>query len=81
MDQSELNQKLIDAVNAHGSDLQNLNCVISGLVHQLFAAQGKEGIEAARLFALRVAEAMPKNGPVRPNPKAISELFSDHPEG
>lgn len=81
MDQSELNQKLIDAVNAHGSDLQNLNCVISGLVHQLSAAQGKEGLEAARLFALRVAEAMPKNGPVRPNPKAISEFFSDHPMG
>ncbi|PAA31407.1 MULTISPECIES: hypothetical protein [Pseudomonas] len=80
MEQSELNQKLIDAVNAHGSDLQNLNCVISGLVHQLSASQGKEGLETARVFALRVAEAMPKNGPVRPNPKRISEFFSDHPK-
>ena len=80
MEQSELNQKLIDAVNAHGSDLQNLNCVISGLVHQLSVSQGKEGLETARVFALRVAEAMPKNGPVRPNPKRISEFFSDHPE-
>ena len=81
MDQSELNQKLIDAVNAHGSDLQNLNCVISGLVQQLATAQGKEGLEAARVFALKVAEAMPKIGPVRPNPKAISEFFSEHPAG
>lgn len=81
MEQGELNQKLVDAVNAHGSDLQNLNCVISGLVHQLSASQGKEGLEAARVFALRVAEAMPKNGPVRPNPKKISEFFNDHPEG
>lgn len=81
MEQAELNQKLVDAVNAHGSDLQNLNCVISGLVHQLSASQGKEGLEAARVFALRVAEAMPKNGPVRPNPKKISEFFNDNPEG
>lgn len=80
MEQSELNQKLIDAVNAHGSDLKNLNCVISGLVDQLSASQGKEGLETARVFALRVAEAMPKNGPVRPNPKRISEFFSDHPK-
>lgn len=80
MEQSELSQKLIDAVNAHGSDLQNLNCVISVLVHQLSASQGKEGLETARVFALRVAEAMPKNSPVRPNPKRISEFFSDHPK-
>jgi len=79
MDQSELNQQLTDAVNAHGADLQNLTCVISGLVHQLAAAQGDAGLEAARQFALRVAEAIPKNGPVRPNPKKISEFFSKHP--
>jgi len=80
MDQNELNQKLTDAVNAHGSDLQNLTCVLSGLVHQLSASQGKEGLEAARIFALKIAEAIPKNGPVRPNPKRISEFFSDHPK-
>ncbi len=79
MDQIELNQKLIDAVNAHGADLQNINCILSGLVHQLAATQGKEGLESARKFALQVAEGIPKNGPVRPNPKAISEFFSEHP--
>ena len=60
MTQAELNQQLIDAVNAHGADLQNLNCVIAGLVHQLAATQGKEGLEGARKFALQVAEAIPK---------------------
>ncbi|MBH3412714.1 hypothetical protein [Pseudomonas putida] len=79
MTQAELNQQLVDAVNAHGADLQNLNCIIAGLVHQLAATQGKEGLEGARKFALQVAEGMPKNGPVRPNPKAISEFFSEHP--
>jgi hypothetical protein len=77
-EQKALNKQLIDAVNAHGSDLQNLNCVIAGLASQLASVAGKDGIEAARVFALQVAEGMPKNGPVRPNAKTISDFFTGH---
>lgn len=71
-------QEIIDALNAHGADLLNINCVLSGLAHQLSATQGPEGIEAARQYALKIAEAIPKSGPVRPNPKMISDFFNGH---
>ncbi|NWC06583.1 hypothetical protein [Pseudomonas sp. G1002] len=77
-DQEVLNQRLVEAVNAHGSDIQNLNCVISGLVHQLAQTQGNEGLDAAQKYALRVAESMPKNLVIKPNPQAISDLFNGH---
>lgn len=77
-EQKALNQKIIDAINGHGADLQNLNCILSGLASQLSSVAGKDGIEAARLFALKIAEEIPKNGPIRPNPKLISDFFNGH---
>ncbi|WP_162803821.1 hypothetical protein [Pseudomonas fluorescens] len=80
-DQAVLNQQLVDAVNAHGSDIQSLNCVISGLVHQLAKTQGNPSLDAARDYAIRVAENMPKNSLVKPNPQAIRDLFNGHKAG
>lgn len=71
-------QQLIEVVNSHGSDILTISCILGGLVNQLKAIQGAEGIEAARLFALEVAKAMPSFGPTRPNTDRISDVFNQH---
>ncbi|SOP98610.1 hypothetical protein [Pseudomonas syringae] len=70
--------KLVEVVNSHGSDILTISCVLAGLIQQLKASQGAEGIEAARLFALEVAKTMPIFGPTRPNTDRISATFNQH---
>jgi hypothetical protein len=71
-------QKIIDAINSHGGDILTISCIIAGLIEQLKQAQGSEGVEAARLFALEVAKTMPSNGPTRPDITRISNVFNQH---
>ncbi|MBI6621639.1 hypothetical protein YA0783_25455 [Pseudomonas corrugata] len=71
-------QKIIDAINSHGGDILTISCVLAGLINQLRAGQGPEGVEAARLFALEVAKTMPSTGPTRPDTARISAVFNQH---
>lgn len=71
-------QRIINAINSHGNDLQTISCIIAGLLEQLKAAQGAEGIESARAFAVSVAESMPKGGPTTPDVARINHVFNQH---
>lgn len=71
-------QRVIDAINSHGNDIKDISCVIAGLLHQLRASQGSEGIEAARLFAVSIAQQMPKSGPTTPDINRINNVFNQH---
>lgn len=71
-------QRIINAINAHGNDLQTISCIIAGLLQQLKAAQGVEGVEAARAFAISVADSMPKGGPTAPDVDRINHVFNQH---
>jgi hypothetical protein len=71
-------QRLIDVINSHGGDITTISCILAGLISQLRATQGPEGIEAARVFALEVAKTMPSTGPSRPDTNRISAVFNQH---
>jgi hypothetical protein len=71
-------QRIIDAINSHGSDIKNISCILAGLLQQLRESQGAEGIEAARLFAVTVAQEMGQGGPTSPDIDHISRVFNQH---
>ncbi len=71
-------QKIIDAINSHGSDILNISCILGGLIAQLKKSQGPEGLEAARVFAVDIAKSYPAGGPTRPDAGRISEVFNQH---
>jgi hypothetical protein len=71
-------QRLIDAINSHATDIQNISCILAGLLQQLRETQGVEGIEAARLFAVSVAKQMPQGGLIAPDIDHISRVFNQH---
>ena len=71
-------QRIIDAINSHGSDIKNISCILAGLLHQLKETQGTEGVEKAKAFALEVAKSFSAAGPAAPNTSHISRVFDQH---
>ncbi|WP_229999528.1 hypothetical protein [Pseudomonas carnis] len=71
-------QKIIEAINSHGSDILNISCILSGLIEQLKKSQGPEGVEAARDYAVTMAKSFPAGGPTRPDAERISGVFNQH---
>lgn|GEM_PF-2614322 len=71
-------QRVIEVINSHGNDIKDISCVIAGLLHQLRAAQGPEGVEAARQFAVSVAHQMSGSGPTAPDITRINHVFNQH---
>ncbi|WP_421523059.1 hypothetical protein [Pseudomonas yamanorum] len=71
-------QKIIEAINSHGSDILTISCIVSGLIEQLKQSQGPEGVEAARVFAVDMAKSFPAAGPTRPDAGRISDVFNQH---
>lgn len=68
-------QELTKVVNSHASDIQTLTAIVFGLASQLYAAQGEEGIEAAKGRALNVAKSMGSPFGARPNTQRIATIF------
>lgn len=71
-------QRVIDAINSHGSDIQNISCILAGLLQQLRESQGAEGIERAKAFAIEVAKSRSSHGPTKPDIAHISQVFDQH---
>ncbi|MFG0323713.1 hypothetical protein ACF8EF_15450 [Pseudomonas sp. zjy_15] len=71
-------QRVIDAINAHGNDLQTISCVLAGLLQQLKASQGTAAVEAAKAVAIEVAKSMPQHGPTKPDIDRITRVFDQH---
>lgn len=71
-------QRVIDAINSHATDIKNISCIIAGLLQQLRESQGVEGIEAARLFAIKAAHDMTPDGINSPDIDLITRVFNQH---
>ena len=71
-------QRVIDAINSHGDDLKTISCILAGLLQQLRESQGAEGVEAARQFAVTVAQQMGQGGPTAPDIDRINLTFNQH---
>lgn len=70
--------RIIDAINSHATDIQNISCILGGLLQQLRETQGVEGLDRAKEFAVQAANSLSKAGTVGPDVAHISRVFDQH---
>ena len=68
-------RKLVEVVNSHASDIQALTAMVYGLLAQIHASQGEEGLAAAEALTMTASKSMGSAFGVRPNANLISQLF------
>lgn len=62
-------------VNSHAADIQALTAMVYGLLAQVHASQGEEGIASAEARAMTISKSLGSAFGVRPNANLISQLF------
>ncbi|TFF38136.1 hypothetical protein [Pseudomonas sp. RIT623] len=70
--------RIIDAINSHAADIQNISCILGGLLQQLRDTQGVEGLDRAKDFAIQAAKSLSKPGAVSPDIAHITKVFDQH---
>ncbi len=74
MDTAEL-REIKRVVNLHASDIQALTAMVYGLLAQVHASQGEEGLAAAEARTMTTSKSMGSAFGVRPNSSLITQLF------
>ncbi len=62
-------------INLHASDIQALTAMVYGLLAQVHASQGEQGIAAAEQRTMTATKSLGSAFGVRPNAALISQLF------
>ncbi len=68
-------QEITRVINQHAKDLSSLHCVIYGLLKQLRATQGEQGLEAAFIHAMNAASMHRPPSVVTPSSEMIKSMF------
>ena len=80
METAEL-REIQRVVNLHASDIQALSAMVFGLLAQVHASQGEDGLANAEARTMAVSKSMGSAFGVRPNTNMITQLFKSarHP--